>query len=101
MIKIDDRYVITADPYSYTLNYLIKPEDANEEILRRFGKGRAKKDRLKPLGYFCSISDALKYYVDHCSRKSVEKEEVNSIEEYIQLIEKLYIKIGEVINERN
>lgn len=85
MIELDDRYVITYDKYNLILNRIIKPEDADEALLQRLGKQRAKKDRLEPIGYFSNIEDLLLAYKNNCIRVS---ETVKELESALKKIDK-------------
>lgn len=63
MIKIDDRYVITADAWGATLKKIIKPDDADEALLKRFGIERSTKDKIRIVGHYVTLEGALKGYM--------------------------------------
>ena len=89
MIRLDERYTITADRYNVILNYVIKPEDADDDVLERLGKERSCEERLKPLGYFSDLSGALRAYVNTKLRRSIAETHAESVQDLKKLIQDL------------
>ena len=89
MIKLDDRYAITADNYNFILTYTVKPEDADEALLARMGKERATEDRIKPLSYHNDLSGALTAYVKAKLRRSIAENHTESFQDLKALIREL------------
>ena len=78
MVKVTERFYITANTNYYTLQEKTKVKDENSE---NFGK-----EVFKDLGYYPTIESCIKGILKTVTREYVGKEEENSVKELLTQI---------------
>lgn len=87
MIKIDDRYVITADAWGATLKKIIKPDDADEALLKRFGIERSTRDKIRIVGHYVTLEAALKGYMQERYNDAARSDVEYTLSEILEMSE--------------
>lgn len=78
MIKVTDKYYITANTNCYTLQEKGIVQDENSKNYRQ--------EVFKDIGYYTSLESCLKGIVKANTREYISKSEVNTLQELIQEI---------------
>lgn len=86
MVKVTDKYYITANTNCYTLQEKTTIQDENS---KNYGQ-----EVFKDIGYYISLESCLKGIVKANTREYISKSEVNTLQELIQEIRNIdnYIK---------
>lgn len=86
MIKIDERYYITADPNCYILQ---------EKKIKEIGEDKGS-EYYENIGYYVSIDSALKGLLKKEIRKYLAKSDVCSLEKAIKEFQRIEKHIAEI-----
>lgn len=90
MIKISDKYYISADNKNYILQEQSTVKDENS---KNFGK-----IVYKDLGYFGKVEEVIRYIIELQIRQYVAKDKINSLEQLLNKIKRIEKDINNQFN---
>lgn len=90
MIKISDKYYISADNKNYILQ---EQSTVKDETSKNFGK-----IVYKDLGYFGKVEEVIRYIIELQIRQYVAKDRINSLEQLLNKIKRIEKDINNQFN---